>query len=228
MWYGRTSPSSTFFPKPWLVQRRCTNKLEPQAHTRDFYVEPSPNRPRNSMWGVFSSGSMIESRNVTWASIPPPRISFDTNVWTGMEPAEPSRSLWKWRSTRVMASPTESSLTARGGMKMKKKTMTRGTYFPWSLGPRQFERLLRYGGSYNSCHSVQQMMRCRVLAGPQRSILDLSRSEVPKGSAILALVKGIGRQRRPRTYHTSVERRCCHTVACAGQEAAWVDGGRFK
>ena len=71
MWYGRTPQTSPFpFLKPGLVKRKCTNKLEPQT-VLCFYVGPSPNRPRDSMRVIFSSGTMIDSRDVTWASIPP-------------------------------------------------------------------------------------------------------------------------------------------------------------
>ena len=70
MWYGRTPPSRFLFLKPGFVKRKRTNKLEPQA-VPCFYVRPSPNHPRDSMRGIFSSGTMIDSRDVTWASIPP-------------------------------------------------------------------------------------------------------------------------------------------------------------
>ena len=70
MWYGRTPPSPVFFLKPGFVKRKRSNKLEPQA-VPCFYVGPSPNRPRDSMRVVFSSGTMIDSQDVTWASIPP-------------------------------------------------------------------------------------------------------------------------------------------------------------
>ena len=61
---------SPFFLKPGLVKRKRTNKLEPQA-VPCFYVGPSPNRPRDSMRVIFFSGTMIDSRDVTRASIPP-------------------------------------------------------------------------------------------------------------------------------------------------------------
>ena len=70
MWYGRTPPSPFPFLKPGFVKRKRTNKLEPQA-VPCIYVGPSPNRPRDSMRMIFSSGTMIDSRDVTWASIPP-------------------------------------------------------------------------------------------------------------------------------------------------------------
>ena len=70
MWYGRTPPSPFPFLKPGFVKRKRTNKLEPQA-VPCFYVGPSPNRPRDSMRVIFSSGTMIDSRDVTWARIPP-------------------------------------------------------------------------------------------------------------------------------------------------------------
>ena len=70
MWYGRTPPSPFPFLKPGFVKRKRTNKLEPQA-VPCFDVGPSPNRPRDSMRVIFSSGTMIDSRDVTWARIPP-------------------------------------------------------------------------------------------------------------------------------------------------------------
>ena len=70
MWYGRTPQIPFPFLKPGFVKRKRTNKLEPQA-VPCFYVGPSPNRPRDSMRVIFSSGTMIDSRDVTWASIPP-------------------------------------------------------------------------------------------------------------------------------------------------------------
>ena len=70
MWYGKTPPSPFPFLKPGFVKRKRTKKLEPQA-VPCFYVGPSPNRPRDSMRVMFSSGTMIDSRDVTWASIPP-------------------------------------------------------------------------------------------------------------------------------------------------------------
>ena len=70
MWYGRSLPSPFPFLKPGFVKRKRTNKLEPQA-VPCFYVGPSTNRPRDSMRVIFSSGTMVDSRDVTWASIPP-------------------------------------------------------------------------------------------------------------------------------------------------------------
>ena len=70
MWYGRAPPSPFPFLKTRFVKRKRTNKLEPQA-VPCLYVGPSPNRPRDSMRGIFSSGTMKDSRYVTWASIPP-------------------------------------------------------------------------------------------------------------------------------------------------------------
>ena len=71
MWYdGRTPPSPFLFLIPGFVKRKRTNKLESQA-VPCFYVGPSPNRPRDSVRVVFSSGTMIDSRDVTWARIPP-------------------------------------------------------------------------------------------------------------------------------------------------------------
>ena len=70
MWHGRTPPSPFPFLKPGFVKRKRTNKLEPQA-VPCFSVGPSPNRPRDSMRVIFSSGTMRDSRDVTWARIPP-------------------------------------------------------------------------------------------------------------------------------------------------------------
>ena len=66
MWYGRTPPSPFPFLKPGFVKRKRTNKLELQG-VPCFYVGPSPNRTRDSMRVIFSSGTMIDSRDVTWA-----------------------------------------------------------------------------------------------------------------------------------------------------------------
>ena len=70
MWYGRTPPSPFRFLKPRFEKRKHTSKLEPPA-VPCFYVGLSPNRPRDSMRVIFFSGTMTDSRDVTWASIPP-------------------------------------------------------------------------------------------------------------------------------------------------------------
>ena len=70
MWYGRTPPSPFPFLKPRFENRKHTSKPEPQA-VPCFYVRLSPNRPRNSMRAIFFSGTIVDSRDVTWASIPP-------------------------------------------------------------------------------------------------------------------------------------------------------------
>ena len=69
MWYGKV-PSSPFpFLKPGFVKRKGGNKLGPKA-VSCFYIEPSPNRPRESMRVMLRSGAMIDSRHFTWACIP--------------------------------------------------------------------------------------------------------------------------------------------------------------
>ena len=70
MCYGRTPPSPFPFLKPGFVKRKRIYNLEPQA-VPCFYVEPSPNRPRDSMRMMISSGTMIDSPDVTRASTPP-------------------------------------------------------------------------------------------------------------------------------------------------------------
>ena len=85
MWFGRTPPSPFPFLKPGFVNRKRTNKLEPQA-VPCFYVGPSPNRPRDSMRVIFSSGTTIGSRDVTWASIPP--LASVLCEQAGQEPRE--------------------------------------------------------------------------------------------------------------------------------------------
>ena len=85
MWYGRTPPSPFPFLKPGFVKRKRTNKLEPPA-VPCFYVGPSPNRPRDSMRVIFSSGPMIDSRDVTWARIP--RLASVSCEQGGQEPTE--------------------------------------------------------------------------------------------------------------------------------------------
>ena len=67
---GRTPPSPFPFLKPRFEKRKHTSKLEPQA-VPCFYVGLSPNRPRGSMQVIFFSGTMPDSRDVTWASISP-------------------------------------------------------------------------------------------------------------------------------------------------------------
>ena len=69
-YYCRTPPSPFLFLKSGFVKRKRTNKLEPQA-VPCFYVGPSPNRLRDLMRVIFSSSTMIDSRDATWASIPP-------------------------------------------------------------------------------------------------------------------------------------------------------------
>ena len=56
--------------KPRFEKRKHTNKLEPQA-VPCFYVGPSPNRPCDSMQVIFFSGTIVDSWDITWASIPP-------------------------------------------------------------------------------------------------------------------------------------------------------------
>ena len=85
MWYGRTPPSPFSFLKPGFVKSKRTNKLEPQA-VLCFYVGPSPNRPRDSMRVMFSSGTMIDSRDVTWTSMPP--LASVLYEQGGQEPTE--------------------------------------------------------------------------------------------------------------------------------------------
>ena len=69
MWHGRIPPSPFLFLKSGLVKRKRANKFEPQA-VPCFDVGQSSNRPSDSMREIFSSGTMIDSRDVTWASIP--------------------------------------------------------------------------------------------------------------------------------------------------------------
>ena len=88
MWYGRTPPSPFLFLKPGFVKRKRTNKLEPQA-VPCFYVGPSPNRPHSSMRVIFSSGTMIDSRDVTWVSIPP--LASVLCEQGGQEPTRPQK-----------------------------------------------------------------------------------------------------------------------------------------
>ena len=85
MWYGRTPPSPFPFLKLGFVKRKRTNELEPQA-VPCFYVGPSPSRPRDSMRVIFSSGTMIDSRDVTWTSIPP--LALVLCEQGGQEPTE--------------------------------------------------------------------------------------------------------------------------------------------
>ena len=84
-WYGRTPPSPFPFLKPGVVKRKRTNKLEPQA-VPCFYVGTSPNRPCDSMRLIFSSGTIRDSRDVTWGSIPP--LASVLCEQRGQEPTE--------------------------------------------------------------------------------------------------------------------------------------------
>ena len=67
------------------MKRKQTNKLEPQA-VPCFYVGPSLNRPRDSMRVIFSSGTMIDSPDVTWARIH--RLASVLCEQGGQEPTE--------------------------------------------------------------------------------------------------------------------------------------------
>ena len=71
MWYGKVPPSPFPFLKPGFVTRKRGDKLEPKA-VPCYYIGLSSNRPRDSMRVMLRSGVMIDSRDVTWASVPPP------------------------------------------------------------------------------------------------------------------------------------------------------------
>ena len=71
MWYGKVPPSPFPILKPGFVKRKRVDKLKPKA-VPCYYIGPSPNRPRDSMRVMLRSGVMIDSRDVTWASVPPP------------------------------------------------------------------------------------------------------------------------------------------------------------
>ena len=85
IWYGRTPPSPFPFLKPRFEKREHTNKLEPRA-VPCFYVGQSSNRPRDSMRGICFSSTMIDSRDVTWASIP--RLASVLCEQGGQDPTE--------------------------------------------------------------------------------------------------------------------------------------------
>ena len=145
MWYGRTPPSPFPFLKPGFVKRKRTNKLEPQA-VPCFYVGPSPNRPRDLMRVIFSSGTMIDSRDVTWARIPP-LVSVLCEQGR-QEPTElQEMESVEGETIRVMASSTKYSPTARRALEMRKTMIMRSSSFLWSLIPRQLGRLLRWEGA---------------------------------------------------------------------------------
>ena len=48
MWYGKLPPSPFPFLKPGFVKRKRCGMLEPKAAPY-FYIEPYPNRPRDSI-----------------------------------------------------------------------------------------------------------------------------------------------------------------------------------
>ena len=64
MWYGRFPSSPFLFLKPGFVKRKRTNKLESRA-LPCFFVGQCRNCPLDSIRVILSSGTMINSRNVT-------------------------------------------------------------------------------------------------------------------------------------------------------------------
>ena len=52
------------------VKTKCQNKLRPKA-LPCFSIGSSANRPRNTYEVLLNSGSVVHSRNVTWARLPP-------------------------------------------------------------------------------------------------------------------------------------------------------------
>ena len=56
--------------KPRYVETKRQDKLRPKALSC-FSIRPSVNRPRDTYEVLLNSGSIVHSRNVTWARLPP-------------------------------------------------------------------------------------------------------------------------------------------------------------
>ena len=58
------------FLKPGYVKTKRQDKLRPKALSC-FFIGPSANRPHDTYEVLLNSGSVVNSRNVTWARLPP-------------------------------------------------------------------------------------------------------------------------------------------------------------
>ena len=56
---------------PGYKKNKRQGKLRPKA-SPCIFVGPSANRPRDTYYVLLNSGSVVDSRNVTWARLPPP------------------------------------------------------------------------------------------------------------------------------------------------------------
>ena len=68
---GTVPQSPTPSLKPGYVKTKSQDKLRPEAFPC-FFIEPSANRLRGTYDVLLNSGSVVHSRNVTWARLPPP------------------------------------------------------------------------------------------------------------------------------------------------------------
>ena len=70
MRFGTVPKSPIPFLKPGYVKTKRQGKLRPKALPY-FIIGPSANRPRDTYEVLLNSGSVVHSRNVTWARLPP-------------------------------------------------------------------------------------------------------------------------------------------------------------
>ena len=70
MRFGTLPQSPIPFPKPGYVKIKRQDKLRPEA-LPCFFIGPSANRPFDTYEVLLNSGSVVHSRNVTWARLPP-------------------------------------------------------------------------------------------------------------------------------------------------------------
>ena len=70
MRFGMVPQSAIPFLKSGYVKTKRQDKLRPKA-LPCFFIGPSANRPRDTYEMLFNSGSVVNSRNVTWARLPP-------------------------------------------------------------------------------------------------------------------------------------------------------------
>ena len=68
--FGMVPQSLIPFFKPGYVKTKRQDKLRPKALSC-FFIGPSANRPRDTYEALLNSGSVLNSRNVTWARLPP-------------------------------------------------------------------------------------------------------------------------------------------------------------
>ena len=70
MRFGAVLQSPIPFLKLEYVKTKRQDKLKPKA-VPCFFIGPSANRPRDTYEVLLNSGSVVHSRNVTWARLPP-------------------------------------------------------------------------------------------------------------------------------------------------------------